>query len=92
MYINIGKNCVVTEDDIIGIFDLDTCAQSGITKNFFQLAEKEKQVINAAEDIPNSFLLCQKGEQNTVFLAQSPSRTLYKRLNSQEERSNTWRK
>ncbi len=93
MYIDIGKSFVVLEEEILGIFDLDTCAQSGITKKFFQAAEKENRVINAAEDIPNAFLLCQNKKQSTVYLTQSPSRTLYKRLNTQqEERSNTWQK
>ena len=80
MYINIGKNSVVLEEEILGIFDLDTCAQSGITKRFFQNAEKEIAVINAAEDIPNAFLLCRQEDRNLVFLTQSPAKTIYKRM------------
>ncbi len=90
MYLSIGKNSVIREEEIIGIFDLDNCSQSRITRDFLSEAEKRGSVVNAAEDIPNSFLLCvrrnrgamrkQGQEQVTLFLSQSSSRTLEKRI------------
>ena len=98
MYLNIGKTTVIQDSEIIGIFDLDNCSQSLLTREFLSAAEKKGSVINAAEDIPNSFLLCSEREKNTsektaVYLSQSTSRTLEKRIHQlQTERRNTWRK
>ena len=99
MYLTIGKNTVIRDDEIIGIFDLDNCSQSFLTREFLSAAEKAGRVLNAAEDIPNSFLICAErkrntGEEiNTVYLSQSTSRTLEKRIHQmQTERRNTCRK
>ena len=99
MYLSIGKNTVIRDDEMIGIFDLDHCSQSFLTREFLSAAEKAGQVVNAAEDIPNSFLICagQKERSNeescTVYLSQSSSRTLEKRIHQmQTERRNTCRK
>jgi hypothetical protein len=92
MYLNIGKTAVIPENSILGIFDLDTVSQSYLTREFLGAAEKSGAVENVAEDIPNSFLLCVEDGKSRVFLSQSTSRTLYKRLNQkEEERRLTWR-
>ena len=99
MYLTIGKNTVIRDDEIIGIFDLDNCSQSYLTREFLSAAEKAGRVLNAAEDIPNSFLICTEQKRNTgeeistVYLSQSTSRTLEKRIHQmQTERRNTCRK
>ncbi len=93
MYINIGKNAFLYEDDIVGVFDLDSSSQSYLTREFLSRAEKNGLVLNAAEDIPNSFLITDEEEAKKIYLSQSTSRTLAKRLEQmQKERSNTWRK
>ena len=98
MYLSIGKNTVIQDGEIVGIFDLDICSQSRFTREFLSAAERNGSVVNAAEDIPNSFLLCseQKGGADcrvAVYLSQSTSRTLEKRIHQmQTERRNTWRK
>ena len=99
MYLTIGKNTVIREDEIIGVFDLDNCSQSFLTREFLSAAEKAGSVLNAAEDIPNSFLICAEQKQNaekessTVYLSQSTSRTLERRIHQmQTERRNTCRK
>lgn len=93
MYLSIGKNIVISEQNIIGIFDLDNCSQSFLTREYLSRSEKKEQIINAAEDIPNSFIICAEGRDTNVYLSQSTSRTLEKRIHQmQTERSNTWRK
>ena len=98
MYLSIGKNTVIRDDGIIGIFDLDNCSQSFLTREFLSAAEKAGQVVNAAEDIPNSFLICagrkaeSEEENSSIYLSQSSSRTLEKRIHQmQTERRNTCR-
>ena len=57
MYLNIGKTAVIPEETVIGIFDLDTTTQSFLTREFLAAEERGGAVTNAAEDIPNSFIL-----------------------------------
>ena len=80
MYLTLGKETVIPESGILGIFDLDNCSQSAITRDFLRRAEERGQVLNTAEDLPNSFLLMEDGEHVRVLLAQAPSRNLEKRL------------
>ena len=79
MYLNIGKNRMLRKEQVLGIFDLDSSSQSYLTREFLTAAEKAGRVVNAAEDIPNSFLLCEEEDGVTVYLSQSTSRTLWKR-------------
>ena len=94
MYLSIGKTAVIPDETVIGVFDLDNCSQSYLTREYLSAAEKSGNVVNAVEDIPNSFIICSEKEKtNTVFLSQSSSRTLEKRISQlQTERRNTWRK
>ena len=79
MYLNIGKAFLIRKESILGIFDLDSSSQSFLTREFLSAAEKAGRVINASEDIPNSFLLCEEEDGVRVYLSQSTSRTLWKR-------------
>jgi hypothetical protein len=45
MYIHLGRDYVLNDRDIIGIFDLDITSQSGITRHFLDGAEREGVVI-----------------------------------------------
>ena len=79
MYLNLGKGTVVSTDSIVGIFDLDITSQSHLTRKFLTMAEKAGQIINAAEDIPKTFVVCRDGEKNLVYLSQMAAATLLRR-------------
>ena len=79
MYLHLGKGTVVNEKTIGGIFDLDITSQSHLTRRFLAAAEKAGEVINAAEDIPKSFLVCCEKGRHTVYLSQLSCATLLKR-------------
>ena len=79
MYLHLGKGSVIRTDSILGIFDLDITSQSHLTRAFLTKAEKAGRVINAAEDLPKSFVLCQEGDSNTVYLSQMAAATLLRR-------------
>ena len=40
MYISLGKNTFLTEEEIIGVFDLDITSQSHLTREFLSGSEK----------------------------------------------------
>ena len=79
MYLHLGKGTVVSKDEIIAIFDLDQTSQSHITRKFLAAAEKAGEVINAAEDIPKSFVICSSKEGRRLYLSQMAPATLLKR-------------
>ena len=81
-YIHLGKGTLVRDDEILGIFDLDITSQSHLTRKFLSRAETGGQVVNAAEDIPKSFLVCAQNGANTVILSQMATSTLLKRAES----------
>ena len=82
MYLHLGKGTVVRTDSIVGIFDLDITSQSHLTRKYLAAAEKAGQVVNAAEDIPKSFVVCRDGEKSRVYLSQMAAATLLRRAES----------
>ncbi len=79
MYLHIGKGTVIEEKAVVGIFDLDICSQSHLTRKYLTMAEKTGLVVNAAEDIPKSFVIVQDREKTAVYLSQMSAATLLKR-------------
>jgi len=79
MYINIGQNTVVSSRTVLGVFDLDNSSSSHFTRRFLASMEQQGRVINIAEDIPKSFVLCEQKGEFTVYLSQLSYQTLLKR-------------
>jgi extracellular matrix regulatory protein B len=79
MYLHVGKDIVVNEKSIIGIFDLDNTTSAVDTRNFLAQAEKSGNVINVSEELPKSFVLCCENDRIKVFVSQMASATLLKR-------------
>ena len=82
MYLHLGKGKIIRTDSVVGIFDLDITSQSHLTRKYLSMADKAGRVINAAEDIPKSFVVCREGGENSVYLSQMASSTLLKRFES----------
>ncbi len=80
MYLHLGAGAVVRTDSIVGVFDLDNTSQSQITRRYLAAAEKSGQVVNVAEDIPKSFVVCRDGDKTAVYLSQMSPQTLFKRI------------
>ena len=77
MYLHLGQAVVVPEGEIVGIFDLDNASWSPRTRRFLEKAEREGRVVNAASDLPRSFVVCRKGKgEQVVYLSQLSSATL----------------
>ena len=82
MYLHLGMDKVITFDEIIGIFDLDTTTVSKSTRNFLAKAEKAGIVENICYDLPKSFIVCRNKEgEDKVYISQISSTTLLKRTN-----------
>lgn len=81
-YLHLGKGTVVNTAGIVGIFDLDITSQSHLTRRFLREAEQRGEVVNAAEDIPKTFVLFQEGGTTRVYLSQMAAATLLRRAES----------
>lgn len=84
MYLHLGSGAVVRSESIVGVFDLDNTSQSHLTRKYLAAAEKAGQVINVAEDIPKSFVVCKDSAGMRVYLSQMSSQTLLKRAENTE--------
>lgn len=91
MFLYLGADVSVTKSDIIGIFDIDNVNTQKTTKDFLRLAEKEKKLILAGDDLPKSFLLTGKprsvrcyNRDERVVLCKLSARSLCGRAEQQE--------
>ena len=83
MFLHLGQNTVIHQDDIIGIFDLDNTTVSKRTRDFLAKKEKEGRVVNVSYELPKSFVLCEnKNKEITVYITQISTSTLIKRVNN----------
>lgn len=93
MYLHLGQDIIVEQSDVIGIYDLDNCSYSHITRDFLTKAERAGQVMGVAEELPKSFVLVSNcrggnlppvrhpkpGAGPTIYLSQLSTATLQKR-------------
>lgn len=80
MYLHLGQETVVMQDDIVGIFDLDNTTVSKASRDYLAQAEKNKQVINVSFELPKTFILTNnKNDGNRIYISQISSSTLLKR-------------
>ena len=80
MYLHLGRDIVVMQQEIVGVFDLDTSTWSRHTKSFLTACEKAGKVINVSDDLPKSAVVCcGKDGKTVVYISQLSSQTLLRR-------------
>lgn len=76
MYLHLGRDTVVHDSEIIGIFDLEKVSQDPVTRSFLKKAQKNNRIITITDELPASFVVCKNGD---VYLSQISASTLKKR-------------
>ena len=79
MYLHIGGEVVVRTEDILAVCDLDNTSSSYLTRQFLSRAEKEGRVVNAADDLPKSFVAVEEKGRCILYLSQLSPATLLRR-------------
>ena len=80
MYLHLGREIVVLQEDVIGLFDLDTSTWSKHTKRFLTAWEEKGQVVNVSDELPKSAVVCCGRDGRTVvYISQLSTQTLRKR-------------
>ena len=77
MYLHLGQDVIVRQEQIIGIFDLDNTSTSKRTRDYLARAEKAGRVVNVSYELPKSFVVCQKDDGDfAVYITPISSTTL----------------
>jgi hypothetical protein len=79
IYLNLGGGSVVRRSSVVAICDIDNTTCSRATRELLAAAENAGEVINAAEDLPRSFVLCEEGGERRVWLSSLSSAALSRR-------------
>lgn len=75
MYLYLGQDTVITDNTIIGIFDLENTSVSKETRGYLSMTQKTGKIKEVSADIPKSFVVC----DDAVYLSQISPATLKKR-------------
>ncbi len=80
MYLHIGSYQMISQRDIVGIFDLDTSTVETATRDYLTSAQKAGQVVDVGENLPKSFVLCTNiGRKNHRYNRESMRKSREKR-------------
>ena len=79
MYLYLGQDTVININEVIGIFDMDNTTGSKITKAYLAAAQKTGRVVAVSQEIPKSFVVCERNGKTSVYLSQISPATLRKR-------------
>ena len=79
MYIHLGRDYVLNDRDIIGIFNLENTTNSPRGREFLNYAQKNGAVVSLSDELPQSYVLADGGVVDTVYLSELSSAVLRRR-------------
>ena len=84
MYIHLGRDYVLNDRDIIGIFDLETTTTSprGRELNY---AQKNGAVVSLSDELPQCYVLADGGLVDAVYLSELSSAAMRRRAQKMVE-------
>lgn len=82
MFLHLGQDTIITTDEIIGIFDIDTTTVSKATRTYLAAKEKSGSVVNVSYELPKSFIvtLDKNTKEKKVYISPISSVTILKRV------------
>lgn len=81
MYIELGQETVITDKNILGIFDLDNTTVSKSTREYINTASKNGECITVSlEELPKSFVVTDDGTKRSVYISPFNTSTIFKRI------------
>ena len=79
MYIHLGRDYVLNDRDIIGIFDLETTTTSPRGREFLNYAQKNGAVVSLSDELPQCYVLADGGLVDAVYLSELSSAAMRRR-------------
>lgn len=80
MFLHLGEDTVITHENVIGIFDMDTSTVNKATRDYLNKAEKEKKIVYVNYDLPKSFVVT----DDKIYVSPINTSTLNKRANTKK--------
>ena len=81
MYLNIGQDTVITDKNILGIFDLDNTTVSKSTREYINTASKNGECITVSiEELPKSFIVVAEKNKKEIYISPLNTSTIFKRI------------
>lgn len=77
IFLRLYPDYLIKEEEIVGIFDLDSATETFPTRKFLREAEAKGLMRVASKNIPRSFIVT----ENAVYLSHSTKSALIKSLN-----------
>lgn len=79
MYLHIGKDFVINNKDIIGIFNIEYIKNTKEYKTMYKSLEESKSIINVAENQAKTFILVEKDRKIKGYITNIGANTIGKR-------------
>ncbi|MGX8698816.1 MAG: extracellular matrix regulator RemB [bacterium] len=76
MYLFLGGDTVIREEEIVGIFDFDNATASKWTRKTLEMAERAGQVFETTPALPRSFVLTAGHFGQQIYLTPLTSGTV----------------
>ena len=70
MYLHLGRDYVLNDRDVIGIFNLETTTISPRGREFLNYAQKHGAVVSLSDELPQSYVLAEGAVVDTVYLSE----------------------
>lgn len=80
MYLHLGNDTVVNSEDIIAMMDLESSSMSKFSKEFLKISTEEGFVENVSDEIPKSFIICEKDGQSVIYVTNISTKALSGRV------------
>lgn len=81
MYLELGQETVITDKNILGIFDLDNTTVSKATREYINTASKNGECVTVSfEELPKSFVVTDDGMTRKIYISPFNTSTIFKRI------------
>jgi hypothetical protein len=81
MYLNIGPDTVISDKNILGIFDLDNTTVSKATREYINTASKNGECITLdLEELPKSYIVTAEKTGKKIYISSYNTSTIFKRI------------
>ncbi|MFO7636642.1 MAG: DUF370 domain-containing protein [Clostridia bacterium] len=85
MYLHIGGDHIIRQEEIIGVFDMENTTVSSVTREYLKDNEKTGRTFFVNRDMPKAFILTERKKQCRIYFTSISSGTLKKRMEERME-------
>lgn len=79
LYLHIGNDFVLNEQDLIGVFDLDHITASSTTMTYLKALEDDNRLVSVSDELPKSLVIAVNGGVEIGYLSPLAARTIQNR-------------